>query len=875
VAAEALSELRWWRLSAVLVNLRKVSTASAHPLSVADAIVKSVTASVGGREDAGIFFHLRDRAFGAQMREGETVRMDVFFAGADGGVARSWGHGLAAYLSDGAAGRNFGVAEMGDPEERSLDRVAGELGPGRAEGEICMEFLTPFPFRAPKERRTHLTKESLVDAFEKRFTRLFGRETRCDAGEDDFTVLPYYWSYAEIRHPSRSQPGQTQYVNGCVGKLYIKGRFGGLLPFLVLGSELHAGAKLSNGLGYYRLHPRSCGFFEKIFPRKKAVVSVIQDVLDRYDSAAVSLAEAGGLPFDEEKTAEDLARQIADGAYIPSPATAFLIRKKDGEDRLVEQLQFRDLIVQQYVLKTVSEVFDRMFEEGSIGFRKGISREKAVGLIQEAVAEGYRYVVESDIEDFFPSVDHDRLARLLDHCLPDADTRLKDVLLKSVRNGHVLNGVFHPRAMGLAQGAPLSPILANLYLDSFDEQARAWNVRIVRYADDFVILARTRGEAEEVLSRTEAFLGDLGLRINREKTAVRPIEEGFRFLGMTFDGSADTEDPQAEVLKRLRKPLYVTEPFLFLAVNGDAIDVRRDKAVVETIPIRRISEIVVMERAVLSTALIRKCADNQIPLSVLLNTGYYVTTVKPDSKRYYDVSFEHGRKYASLSDTEVLCIAKEFAAGKLAGYSTFFRQRGEGDAAAFAGHLERVIGRIHAAADVQEVRGLEGASAKKVYQHINAFIEPEEFKIRKRERKKPDPINSLLNFGYYLLFSRINAVARAVGLNPYLGFLHSPMDNYESLVCDVEELFRARIDRFVVRLVNLKAVTKNDFSETERGSRLSREAVKKFLNRFEAEMERKSARNPICLKDAVYAQASIIKKWAVEDGPLSFYRWSA
>ncbi len=94
--------------------------------------------------------------------------------------------------------------------------------------------------------------------------------------------------------------------------------------------------------------------------------------------------------------------------------------------------------------------------------------------------QGYQYVIESDIEDFFPSVDIRILSGLLDFYIPQNDTCLKNIILKSIKNGYVLNGVFYDRIKGLAQGNPLSPVLANLYLDSFDERMKLWNVRMVR-----------------------------------------------------------------------------------------------------------------------------------------------------------------------------------------------------------------------------------------------------------------------------------------------------------------------------------------------------------------------------------------------------------
>ncbi|MFN3533706.1 MAG: CRISPR-associated endonuclease Cas1, partial [Candidatus Brocadia sp.] len=94
-----------------------------------------------------------------------------------------------------------------------------------------------------------------------------------------------------------------------------------------------------------------------------------------------------------------------------------------------------------------------------------------------------------------------------------------------------------------------------------------------------------------------------------------------------------------------------------------------------------------------------------------------------------------------------------------------------------------------------------------------------------------------------------------------------------SLVCDIEELFRARIDRFIIRMINLKVVSRDDFDETERGLYLKRDAVRKFVDQFEAEMEKKNQKNSLSLKEDIYIQAIVIKKWALENGSLSFYHW--
>lgn len=263
----------------------------------------------------------------------------------------------------------------------------------------------------------------------------------------------------------------------------------------------------------------------------------------------------------------------------------------------------------------------------------------------------------------------------------------------------------------------------------------------------------------------------------------------------------------------------------------------------------------------------------KIPFTITLNTGYYVTTVKPDSKKHYDITYYHTKKFVSTPESGHLIFAKEFAAGKLMNYAALFKQRHAKDVDGFAAGFEAAARSVHAAEGMNEVRGIEGAAARKAYQGLNLFIENDVFRMKKRERLKPDRMNSLLNFGYYLLFSRINVTVRALGLNPYLGFLHSHADDYESLVCDVQELFRARMDRFIIRLIGLKTLTEADFTESENGFYLTRNGVKKFLDQFEAEMERKTAKNSLSMKEAIYVQASSLKKWALDEGTLYFYEW--
>ncbi|MFW6172250.1 MAG: CRISPR-associated endonuclease Cas1 [Elusimicrobiota bacterium] len=764
------------------------------------------------------------------------------------------------------------LVECQDPELRDFKKLNDELGQIPKNGELCLEFLTPLFFKPKSKKiRTALDTSTLIKGFERRFSRLFGTNFSYKDNED-FFVIPAYWNYTEIRHDSRSQSNAIQFINGCVGKLYLKGNFEKFSHFIILGSEIHAGNKLSNSQGYFKLHAQSIPFFSPKFPERSGLQTSIRDVIERYDQALEYLSQKEMFPFDEKKYAAKLLQELKNKNYIPSPNKTFLIKSGEKTVRSVEQLSFKDLIVAQYILRFISPIFDKLFEKESIGYRKGYSRENARRIIQKAIEDGYSYVIESDIEDFFPSVDHKLLFSLLDKYLPDRDEFIKSLIIKLITNDYILDGTLRPRLKGLPLGNPLSPLLANLYLDSFDEFIKRQDVRLVRYADDFIIICKNRNDAETLIDNTNSYLSNLGLRLNKEKTSIHPIKEGFEFLGMTFNKKEGFIKAPAK-LNPFKKALYVTEPYVYISVFGDAVRIKKEGKVIQTIPLRRIEEIMVLEKTTFSTALLRKCIDYDIPLSVALNTGYYITTVKPDSKKYFAISAEHTARYNSLSGTERLSIAKCIAAAKIENYITLFKKNYKKGSHLLIQELSEYKSKAETASGINELRGFEGWTARKIYKHINILINDHSFHIKKRQRRKPDMINSLMNFSSYLLFSRINATVRALGLNPYLGFLHVPRNNYESLVSDMVELFRARIDRFLIRIVNLKIIQKKDFIKTKNGFYLSHNSAKRFLSHFENEMIKKNNQNALSLKDNIYIQSIQFRDWVTQHKSLEFYRW--
>lgn len=851
-------DLVWHRLD---FRLRCTRTAPRHAdslLGVVESLVKSTTRRAPG---VRVVFRLPGYTLN-QLRSAQGRHYDVQLRlfGHESNAA-CWQQVFAEHCA--TVLYNFELDSLGPLQQRRFS----DIGIPACGSEVALEFLTPFAFTPLGKTPTRLDHDTFLDRIAARFQTLFGGDWSSQVRTAGAAVelLPYYWRFERTTRSSRSQPGQQQWLKGCVGTLYLKGDLAPLLPFLLLAEETQLGSRLTFGQGYFRLQIPGPAYFQTRLTDTKRIRSAVDNMLERHDQAIVTLAEAG---FDSEAAlCEDIRRIVASGDFQPEPHSAFLLAREGKRARLVERLSAEGLALHQHLHSLLADVLDRLFDDAAVGYRKGYSLATAAERIQQALADGYDTVVRADIQDFFPSVRLDRLEQLLDGLLPQADRILRQLLRACLHTGYQMSGEFHPRGAGLATGSPLSPLLANLYLDRLDKTLIAAGAFLVRYADDFVILAKGGDEAERLLALAQDTLEQIGLALHPEKTLLQSVETGFRFLGMDFGPDAETvaADPP------LRKPLYLTESGCFLGVSGDALDIRRKGSVVETLPLHRISEVIVLGYVSLSSTLVRRCSEQRIPISLTLSNGYHISTIAPASRRYHETGYRQALKFAALQTHEHLAIAKEFAAGKLNAYRAFFRQRYRPGSSELSRALERSITDIHSAAETQEVRGIEGAAARRCFAELNQLIQDPAFHIEKRIRKNPDPINSLLNFGYHLLFTRINATVRATGLNPYLGFLHSPTNRYESLVYDIEELFRARIDRLIVRVLNLRIITSQDFVQTERGNRLTREAVKRFVHQFEREMASTRRNGGIPLGQAIHAQVICLREYFVANRPLLFF----
>ncbi len=869
----------WPVISLRLRNLRN-QFAREHPLWILKAVLLS-SLRARGIERRPFLFHPRFEPFGDRVRLGRIYDIEVACPGWTIEDASEFQGAIAEWLSDPA--HNFSIEEMHPIESRRWDETAARIE-GRLDlsaDEVCLDFITPFAFSGPAPDdhgvRRRIEPGHLRALIDRRSDEL-GLPTPGDTADPVFgslRCLPWFWSFQKHTHRPKSARGEggstRQDLTGMQGPLYLRGPWKEILPYLVLCSELHIGNRVGNGAGRFVLHTART-FFDREISNPARYVEVcrgMREEADEDDGFSSSIE-------DDAALAAALAKDAASGTYRPGAACAFSVPKRSGGSRRIALLPSRDRVLHRAIHLILQPSLDHAMDGGAIGFRPGHGAKDAARVVAAALREGFSHAVETDIEAFFDQIEWDRLDAAIDAILPRADVRTRSLLGTLIRTPLDGDGTDGPRRRGLLQGSSLSPLLANLFLADFDRCLHSPARRLIRFGDDLIVLTRGCEEAGRALEDVRRELDARGLRIRPDKTAIASLEDGLDFLGIRLD--ADIMGDWVEHAA-LRMPVFIGDLRVMLGVDGETIVARRRGELLARYPMHRVNHLIVMGTNVLSTRLLGACVRRGIAVSLCEAHGSHVSTITPQRRGLCERAGRHFVRRTQLAPGAEIQIAQRIVEAKVTNYLAWLDHSLDPHVTRAASVAEALLRQLMAdpAPPSQDViRGWEGRIARELFPAVNRLVKNDFFHSETREpRSKRDPFNVMLDFAYHMAFARLDVLLRGQGLNPWLGFLHSPKDSYESLVCDLQEPFRARMDRLVVRSLNRGVVKPADFEEAgDRRWRLAPAASGRFFDAFEREMGVKLSGDPGSLRRLLVGQVLAVAAWAEGAEDIRFYRMS-
>ncbi len=627
--------------------------------------------------------------------------------------------------------------------------------------------------------------------------------------------------------------------------------------------------------------------------------------------------------------------------------------------------------MQQALLNVLYPLMEEKFSSASFAYRPNLSYINAVEKIADWRDKGYHWVLDADIVKFFDNIDHHRLLKEVRRHI---DNPRILCLIKAWISVGVLTeeGLILPQK-GIPQGAVISPLLANIYLHEFDELVTATDLKLVRYADDFLVLAQTHERILQAKSEIISLLDSIGLMMHTEKTQITNFGQGFRFLGHGFlenaifpvDASEVSLNSAIEKIlglikgrnkgKNKRKKKVLTsppapllqgegskrkfsppssfsppslvgkgvgglgqneaireistlhQPFLaevetelapqseedksafqkniwnrdmaaiYLVEQGTSIykDYQRfiihvaEKQKVE-VPIREVQQILVFGNIQLSTSAIQACLQEEIAVLFLSQSGQYHGHLWSAESRHLDNELVQVEKRSDAAFQ--LNVSKAIVYGKLMNSKQlllrFNRKRKLGEVERAILGITQDIEALELIDNLDTLRGYEGIAAARYFPAFGKLITNEKFEFSLRNRQPPtDPVNSLLSFGYTLLFNNVLSFIIAEGLSPYLGNFHYGERQKHYLAFDLMEEFRSPIvDGLVLKIIHKSLLKPQDFDlvPITGGVYLNQSARRIFLKQFEMRMNEEVShpdlQSPVTYRHAIQLQVRRYKR---------------
>ncbi|MDA1053167.1 MAG: CRISPR-associated endonuclease Cas1 [Planctomycetota bacterium] len=600
-------------------------------------------------------------------------------------------------------------------------------------------------------------------------------------------------------------------LGGCLGRLRLRVSHASVAAALVWGQFARAGKNLAWGFGAYHIEELGTPVFTCRRSR-----GLLEDCLT--NDAVDHIARRHKISSGELRQE---ANRLRRAEYQPPPPHTVEIPAKDGT-RTLHIPPRLDRALQRLVLDAIAPALDQFFESSSFAWRKGFSRQAAARTLADLYEAGCRYAVQNDFDRFFDTVPLAELQRRLEAYLGDGPT-VHAIMLWMRAGG---SDAEH----GIPTGSPLSPLLGNLLLDQFDEQIAAEGGRLVRYADDFLVLCKTEAEAQRLYGVCRHAADELLLHLNSPAGAALDLDQPFGFVGFRFerhetwqasgpsgpqpiaelywhDASANkpTQRATARLAGEPEQPPGIRSVTGIVGPDLAGIEIERgilraryvgqDEA--KTIDLDDLSRLVLLGNTTINTRLIAELDEAEVSLLLADRQGRMLAGMIGDEADQAQLLMAQ----VDFTRDPVRCLAASRAvvAAKLANHAAVARAIPVRGDSKLADELQAAAARAEGAANLDMLRGIEGSAAARWYREFGRRLGRGFTFQRRVAPRAEDAVNVLLNIAHTAAYRSVQLAIRAAGLSTAMGFFHSPTPRYASLASDLQEPFRHLMERAVIQ----------------------------------------------------------------------------
>lgn len=547
-----------------------------------------------------------------------------------------------------------------------------------------------------------------------------------------------------------------------------------------------------------------------------------------------------------ENNKQIIRQEIENNKYQPENIILKEIINYKGKRRLVSILNIKDKFISKLLLEVLEKYIAPNFSENSFAYQKGKGTTQAILKIKKLVEEGNEIVGKIDIKDYFDTINHEKLLKMMQDV--KIERRVIELINKFIKCKVDYQYSTYTKTQGIIQGSPLSAILSNIYLDSFDKELDKLNIKYIRYCDDINIFGKDKKEVYSTIKFIEKRLKEQYLlNINHNKTEITNVFYtkflGYKLIKNKFGVEIVKISKEVQYtnrwrtnsLEKINNEYHIINEGILSQSDYTILFENKNKKVY--IPIEATKILNIYSNIIINSNFFNLMNSKDIIVNLFDKHNRYIGKFIPNNTRKSCLLL--------LKQVEIyndynkrMNMAKDILSSEIYNLKSnlkYYNRRYNHDIKEKIKLIEKAEKEINLIKEHEKLLLCEARIKGIYYSCFNEILQNEKFKFIKRSKRPPqDPINALISFGNTLLYNYIAKEIYKTKLDIRIAYLHSSNNRYESLNLDLADIFKPIIvDKIIFKLINKKIINyRLHFENINGGGYLTGEGKNIVINEF-------------------------------------------